>query len=211
MRTKPTRILVLGVAFVVCSCDGGTSNTSSSPENGGSVGSGGNSVTATGGSRSPAIGGGGTNPTGGSATGGVATGGSSGGSSSGGGTTTAQHEAFELRGTWLYLGPGDLMHTLQVSDESMVYKDIAGEWSSNWTIKGYDNSLHRFQLIFESGTGTYYPVGENISGTYVVNSAILTAQLANGLGSYPPMQNPESCTDENSNRIADCGLYMSEQ
>ncbi|HEY5958945.1 MAG TPA: hypothetical protein VIV60_20440 [Polyangiaceae bacterium] len=226
MRTNPTRMLVLGVAFVVCSCEGGgTSNTSSSPANGGSAGSGGTSTIAAGGSSSSS-GGGVTKPTGGSATGGVATANSSGGNSSGGNSSggnssggnssssaasTTQHEAFELGGRWLFLGPGDVMHRLQITDESMVYTDIDGNWTSTWTIQRYDNSLHQFQLVFGSGTGTYYPHGESFSGTYVVNGAILTAQLADGLGTYPPMLSPGSCTDGDSNPLADCGLYMSER
>jgi hypothetical protein len=205
MRTKPTRMLVLGVAFVVSSCGNDTGDTSSSTQNGGSVGSGGGSVTATGGSSSSATGGGVANPTGGSGTGGVATGGTS-----AGGTTTVQPEAFELQGTWLYLGPWDGVHTLEISNASMVYADVAGEWSSNWTIEEYDNELDHFQLVFESGTGAYSPTGQDISGTYVLSGAILTVQLANGLGSYPPVQSPGSCTEEGSIPIADCGLYMNQ-
>ena len=121
-----------------------------------------------------------------------------------------QPEAFELQGTWLYLGPWDRVHTLQISNASMVYADVAGEWSSNWTIQEYDNGLDHFQLVFESATGTYLPTGQEISGTYVLSGAILTVQLANGLGSYPPVQSPGSCTDESSIRIPDCGLYMNQ-
>jgi hypothetical protein len=131
----------------------------------------------------------------------------------GGGTTivqpdaSVQPEAFELDRTWEYLGPSDGPHTLEISNGSMVYADMDGQWSSNWTITEYDNGLHRFQVVFESGTGTYLPVGQNMSGTYVLNDPILTVQLANGLGSYPPMQSPGSCT-EGSTLIPDCRIYM---
>jgi hypothetical protein len=90
----------------------------------------------------------------------------------------------------------------------MVYTAIDETWSSNWTIKDYDNELHHFQLVFESGAGTYSPTGQNLSGTYVLNGT-LTVQLADGLGSYSPITSPGSCTD-GSNRIENCGLYMKE-
>jgi hypothetical protein len=206
MRTQATRMLVLGVAFVVCSCGSDTSDPSST-QSGGSVGSGGESVTETGGSGNSATGGGGiANPTGGSAAGGAATGGiATGGSSTGG----APPEAFELQGTWLYLGPWDAVHTLEITNASMTYTDIAGEWSSNWTITEYDNALHHFQLAFESGTGTYYPTGENVSGTYDLGDQILTVQVAGGLASYPAMESPGSCL-QGADRIVDCGIYMRE-
>jgi hypothetical protein len=134
----------------------------------------------------------------------------------GGGTTTVQPdasvqlEAFELVGSWLYLGPSDGPHTLEISNGSMTYADIDGQWSSNWTIKDYDNGLHHFQTVFETGTGTYLPVGQNMSGTYVLNDDILTVQLVNGLGSYSPVQSPGSCT-EGSTLIPDCRIYMKQK
>ena len=114
---------------------------------------------------------------------------------------------FEIEGGWLYLGPSDGPHTLTIGHASMVYTDVAGNWSSNWTIKAYDNGLHHFQVVFVSGTGTYLPVGQNMSGTYDLNGSILTVQLAKGLGSYAPMQSPGSCT-EGSTSIPDCRLYV---
>jgi len=130
----------------------------------------------------------------------------------GGDTTTAQPDAsvqpFELQGTWVYLGPWDGEHSLKFSNGSMAYTAIGADWSSNWTIKDYDNGLHRFQMVFESGTGTYSPTGQNLSGTYVLSDPILTVQLANGLGAYLPVQSPGSCTDGDSNRITNCGIYM---
>jgi hypothetical protein len=125
-----------------------------------------------------------------------------------GGGSTAQPEAFELDGAWLYLGPSDGPHTLKIGNGAMAYTDIAGEWSSNWTIKGYDNGLHHFQVVFETGTGTYLPVGQTMSGTYVVNAEILTVQLANGLGSYSSVQSPGSCTEGGSKLIPDCRIYV---
>jgi hypothetical protein len=119
-----------------------------------------------------------------------------------------QPDPFEIDGTWLYLGPADGPHWLKIGNGSMVYADIDGQWSSTWTIKGYDNGLHHFQAVFESGTGTYLPVGQTMSGTYDVTGAELTVQLANGLGSYPPMQSPTSCM-EDSTPIPDCRLYLS--
>ena len=127
-----------------------------------------------------------------------------------GGGTTVQPDAFELDGTWTYLVPSDGPHTLKISNGSMVYADEAGQWSSNWTIKEYDNGLHHFQVVFESGTGTYLPVGQNMSGTYAITDAILTVQLANGLGSYAPMQSPGTCT-EGSTFIPDCRLYLNQK
>ena len=125
-----------------------------------------------------------------------------------GGDTTAPRAAFELGGSWGFLGPGDGPHTLKISDTSMTYTDLDGQWSSSWSIKQYDNALHHFQVTFASGNGTYLPVGQNMSGTYVLNGEILTVQLANSQGSYPPLESPDSCTDADSMAIPDCRLYM---
>jgi hypothetical protein len=132
----------------------------------------------------------------------------------GGDTTTVRPDAsgpavaFELQGTWLYLGPWDGEHTLKISNGSMAYAAVAGDWSSNWSVKDYDNGLHHFQVVFESGSGKYSPTGEKLSGTYVLNEVILTVQLASGLGSYSSVQSPGSCTEGDSSRIPDCGIYM---
>jgi len=128
-----------------------------------------------------------------------------------GGGSTAQPEAFELDGSWLYLGPSDGPHSLTISDGSMAYSDIDGEWSSNWTLKEYDSGLHHFQVVFETGTGTYLPVGKNMSGTYVLNGEILTVQLANGLASYSTVQSPGSCTAGGSTLIPDCRIYVKQK
>lgn len=124
-----------------------------------------------------------------------------------GGTTTVHPDAFEADGTWAYLGPSDRPHSLKISDGAMAYADEDGQWSSNWTLKDYDNGLHHFQVVFESGTGTYLPVGQAMSGTYDLNGPILTVQLANGLGSYAPLQSAGSCT-EGSTFLPDCRVYV---
>jgi len=116
---------------------------------------------------------------------------------------------FELRGSWLFLGPGDVMHTLDISNASIVYSAGDGaDWSSTWAIKDYDNGLQRFQLVFKSGTGSYFPTGQNLSGAYDFTGTILTVQLADGLGSYPALQSVGSCTEGGTNPIPNCGLYM---
>jgi len=193
-----TFVLVGSLSVGVWSCNksgesnAGTGGTAGHGETGGAgTGSGGNG-TGTGGS---------STGTGGSSTG---TGGSSTGT---GGTTTVQPDAFEVDGTWVYLGPSDMPHTLKISNGAMAYADIDGQWSSSWTIKDYDNGLHHFQVVFESGTGTYLPVGQKMSGTYDLNGPILTVQLANGLGSYAPLLSPGSCT-EGSAFIPDCRVYV---
>jgi hypothetical protein len=124
-------------------------------------------------------------------------------------TSTAPPAAFELDGKWLYLGPTGKAHTIQISNTSMAYADVDGGWSSSWSLKEYDNGLHHFQIAFQSGNGTYYPTGKNMSGAYVLASGMLTVQLANG--SYPTLQSPGSCIDGSSAPISDCGLYMSQQ
>ena len=120
---------------------------------------------------------------------------------------SVQTGAFELDGSWDYLGPSDGPHTLKISNVSMAYADMDGAWSSNWTIKEYDNELHHFQVVFESGAGTYLPVGQNMSGTYDLSGQTLTVQLASGLGSYPALQSPGSCTD-GSTLIPECRVYV---
>jgi hypothetical protein len=128
----------------------------------------------------------------------------------GGDSDTAPSGPFELQGTWLYLGPGDRVHTIEVSNASMAYTDIGGEWSSDWTIKGYDNGLDHFQIAFKSGTGTYLPEGQSFSGTYVWDGAILVVQLTDGLGSYSPVQSPSCIKEGSSTLIPNCGRYMKE-
>jgi hypothetical protein len=124
----------------------------------------------------------------------------------GGGDSTPA-EAFELDGSWLYLGPWDSYHDLKIANGSMVYTDIDKQWSSSWTIKKYDNQLHHFQVTFQSGNGTYIPSGQDMSGSYVWAGANLTIQLANG-SSYPDVTKPGSCTEDDSTLIPDCRLYM---
>lgn len=192
-------IVAIGLLLSVCGCgsSNGTGGNSSMGETGGVA-----QPSGTSGGQSSSTTTGGTN-SGGSASGGAATG----GAGTGGGSTTAPPEAFELQGSWLYLGPWDGEHTLNITNVSMVYADIAGQWSSNWTISEYDNGLHHFQVDFDSGTGTYFPVGQTMSGTYVLNGGLLTVQLADGAGSYLPVQSPGSCT-EGATLIPDCRLYI---
>jgi hypothetical protein len=125
----------------------------------------------------------------------------------GGSTTTPPPAPFEIAGAWIFLGPSDGPHDLTISNGSMVYTDTGGQWSSHWTVKSYDNGLHHFQLTFDSGTGTYLPVGQSLSGTYDLGS-LLTIQLADGLTSYPPLEGAGSCTSPTDGTpIPNCRLY----
>lgn len=118
-------------------------------------------------------------------------------------------EAFELDGAWVYLGPSDVPHTLTISDSAMVYAAVAGDWSSDWTIKAYDNGLHHFQVTFGSGSGMYLPVGQSMSGTYDLSGSLLTVQVAQGLTSYPKLQDPGTCTGATDGTpVPDCRLYI---
>jgi hypothetical protein len=135
----------------------------------------------------------------------------------GGAATTTPPTPFEIQGKWLYLGPSpsDGAHDLTVAsgsgggNGSMAYAAIDDAWSSNWTVKTYDNGLHHFQVTFASGSGTYLPVGQNMSGTYDLSGTILAVQLANGLASYPTLQSPPNCTAETSGTpLPDCRLYV---
>jgi hypothetical protein len=117
-------------------------------------------------------------------------------------------EPFELDGAWTYLGPSDVPHSLTIDDASMDYTAIAGDWSSDWTIKTYDNGLHHFQVVFGSGSGTYLPVGQSMSGTYELTGTLLTVQLAQGLTSYPQVQGAGTCTGTDGTPVPDCRLYI---
>ena len=120
-----------------------------------------------------------------------------------------QPKAFDLEGAWLYLGPSDVPHTLTVDHASMVYADVDGHWSSNWTITAFDNALHHFQVSFGSGSGSYLPVGDSMSGAYEVSGALLTVQLAKGLASYPPLLGAGTCTSATDGTpLPECRLYI---
>ena len=108
----------------------------------------------------------------------------------GGSTPTPPPEAFAIDGAWNYLGPSDVPHDLTISNGSMVYTDSEGMWSSHWTIKAYDNALHHFQVTFDSGIGTYLPVGQSMSGAYDLTGPTLTVQLASGLALVPAAGEP---------------------
>jgi hypothetical protein len=127
----------------------------------------------------------------------------------GGDPTTPAPTAFEIDGKWWYLGPSDGPHDLAIGHGTMVYTDVAGQWSSTWTIKAHDNGLHHFQVALASGSGTYLPVGQSMSGTYDVSGNLLTVQLANGLGSYPQLQSAGTCTGAADGLpVPDCRLYV---
>ena len=92
---------------------------------------------------------------------------------------------------------------------AMSYTDVAGAWSSKWTTKAYDNGTRHFQVTFDSGTGTYLPVGQSMSATYQVTGTLLTVQLASGLTSYPALQGAGTCTsDADGTPIPECRLYI---
>jgi len=127
-----------------------------------------------------------------------------------GGTSAAPPaKPFAIDGKWIYLGPSDVPHDLTIDDKSMLYTDVDGMWSSNWTIKTYDDDLHHFQMTFDTGSGTYLPVGQDMSGTYDLSGTLLTIQLAKGLSSYPALQNAGTCTGgSNGDPTPDCRLYI---
>lgn len=117
-------------------------------------------------------------------------------------------KAFDLEGSWLYLGPSDVPHTLTVDRGSMSYADVDGQWSSRWAIKGYDNDQHHFQVVFSSGSGAYLPVGSSKSGAYDVGATLLTVQLSNE-PAYPPLQGPGTCTSAvDGSPVPECRLYV---
>lgn len=121
----------------------------------------------------------------------------------------AQTEPFELDGAWIYLGPSDVPHTLTIRDSTMNYTAVAGDWSSDWSIKARDKKLHHFQVAFSSGSGAYLPVGQSMSGSYDLNGPVLTVQLAQGLSSYPPLQDAGTCTGATDGTpVPDCRLYI---
>lgn len=118
-----------------------------------------------------------------------------------------QPAPFDIVGSWLYLGPSDVPHTLKISQTTMAYADVAGQWSSSWTLNAYDNGARHFQLAFGSGTGTYLPVGPSLSGAYEVTGTLLTVQTAQG-SAYPQLQGPGTCTAADGMPFTDCRLYV---
>ena len=120
-----------------------------------------------------------------------------------------QPEPFDLEGSWLYLGPSDVPHTLKIDRASMSYADVDGQWSSSWTIKAYDNDQHHFQVVFSTGSGAYLPVGPSMSGAYDVGATLLTVQLSKEPASYPLLQGPGTCTSAvDGSPVPDCRLYV---
>jgi len=130
---------------------------------------------------------------------------------SGGQTTTEPPLNVEIEGSWLYLGPWDGPHTLEITRQSVEYADIGGEWSSSWTLREYDSESHHFELVYKTGTGDYSPTGQGLSATYVLKDGILTLQLREGLGAFQPVESPGSCTAVDSELIPDCKIYMRQQ
>lgn len=131
------------------------------------------------------------------------------GSAGAGGSAGMPAAAFEIDGSWIYLGPSDVPHDLTITDTSMAYTAEAGDWSSHWKITTYDNTLHHFQVVFDSGSGSYIPSGQDMSGTYDLNGVTLTVQLAQGLSSYPPLTAAGSCTSPADGMpVPDCRLYI---
>lgn len=132
----------------------------------------------------------------------------------GGDSATTPAVPFELEGKWLFLGPNpsDSGHDLTFTGGTMVFAGIDDPWSSRWTIKTYDNGLHHFQMTFASGSGSYLPVGQSLSGTYDLRGTILAIQLAKGLASYPTLGSPPNCTaGENGTPVPDCRLYFKQE
>jgi len=124
---------------------------------------------------------------------------------------TSDPGPFEAEGKWLYLGPSDIPHNLTITRTSMMYTDVEGGWSSNWKVTTYDNALHHFQVVFDTGMGSYLPMGQSMSGAYDLGTTFLTVQLANGT-SYPPLLGPGTCTgDMAGTPIPDCRLYVKQQ
>lgn len=131
------------------------------------------------------------------------------GSAGAGGSAGMPAAAFAIDGSWSYLGPSDVPHDLAITDTSMAYTAEAGDWSSHWTITTYDNALHHFQVVFDSGSGSYLPSGQSMSGTYDVSGAALTIQLAQGLTSYPELTAPGTCTaPADGTPVPECRLYI---
>lgn len=117
-------------------------------------------------------------------------------------------EPFDIDGAWLYLGPSDVPHKLTIGQGQMAYADVDGHWSSNWTLKTYDNQARHFQLVFASGAGTYLPVGQSLSGAYEVTGTLLTVQLGKDPASYPPLTGAGTCTGTDGMPVPECRLYV---
>lgn len=203
---------------MLLACTGGTTATpdGASPNTGGSISSTSSTTaggTTAGSSKSSSAAGGTTanSSKGSTAAGGTTASSSTGSTAAAGGSDEpgANCEDFELSGSWLYLGPWDGEHTLSISSQSLEYADINQGWKASFGLKTCDNDLDRFEIVFGSGDGEYSPVGEEFSGTYVLQDAILTLQLKQGLNNFVPVQSPGSCTAEpGGEAIPDCKLYM---
>lgn len=126
-----------------------------------------------------------------------------------GNTSPPPSAPFEVDGSWVYLGPSDSPHILTVGDSTMTYQAVAGDWSSTWTVEAHDNDLNHFQLAFGSGSGPYLPMGASLSGSYDLNGSVLTVQTAQGLTSYPEVQDAGTCTSATDGTpVPECRLYI---
>jgi len=124
-------------------------------------------------------------------------------------TASPQNGPFDMEGKWLFLGPGNGPHDLTVTRSTMFYEDVEKTWSSTWTLTSYNNTAHGFRVTFASGTGTYFPVGKNMVGTYDVTGTLLSVQLASGTGAYPALLTPGTCTSPDDGApLPDCRIYV---
>jgi hypothetical protein len=124
-------------------------------------------------------------------------------------TAKTPQAPFDLDGAWIYLGPADPPHILTVSASTLTYAAVAGDWSSKWNLKSYENDLDHFQLTFSSGSGTYLPTGTSLSGSYDLNGTVLTIQTAQGFTAYPPLQDAGTCTSATDGTpVPECRLYI---
>jgi len=196
MELRSLATIIAAAMPLLLAC-GGTPASGGANGSGGGNGSGGTSAS------------GGTSGSGGSSASGGTNG--SGGTSGSGGSSASggSPPPFELDRGWIYLGPSDGPHDLTIGHGSMEYKDVDGQWSSKWTIKSYDNEMHHFRVAFDSGSGTYLPDDQKISGTYDLTGNTLTIQLANGASSYPELKGAGSCTPEETGGtpVPDCRVY----
>ena len=203
MRISCLATMITMATSALAGCSSDTTTPPGGSSGGGSLGAAGSPLGGS--SGAPAAGTSSGGAQGGGSSGAPAGGTSSSGNSSGG----ANVEAFELDGSWIYLGPSDAPHDLKISNGTMSFIDVAGAWASNWTVKSHDDTLNHFQLAFVSGSGSYLPVGESLSATYDVAGTLLTMQLAQGVDSYPPLQGAGTCTSATDGTpLPDCKLYI---
>ncbi|MEI9948359.1 MAG: hypothetical protein WDO74_05095 [Pseudomonadota bacterium] len=92
-------------------------------------------------------------------------------------------------------------HDLKIGNGSASFTDVAGNWASNWAIESFDNELHRFQLVFGSGSGPYLPVGKSLNASHELSGTLLTLQFV--------LQGAGTCTSATDGApLPDCKLYI---